>query len=288
MITGLIIIAVILGFGIFDFYNTRSWQMVTSADRNDKVFENRNKAYGAYEIRRNYDKRLIVILISLISGIGLTSAAVTVFRDNRPQGRTVKLGPMENFTENDKKTEDDKVEDTKDEKKATTEKQQAMQKFVEFKINDKIIQQDTVGPIEDGKLIGTDDHQGKDEFGGNENKPTDDTNGEQDTKEITQDDNGVPFDITEEAYFQGGKGKMIQFIVNNISKNIEFSGTCKVRFVVKKDGSIGKIWVVKKVPNCPECDQSVVETVQKMPLWVPAKQNGTPVNSYFILPVTFE
>lgn len=285
MITGLVIIAIIVGIGIYDFYNTNSWQMVTSVDRNNKVFENRNKSYGAYEIRRNYDKRLILIILSIGSGIGLTSAAVNVFRDNTPPKPSVTIDIPENDPMDQNNKKDEIVEKTETENKPAA--QQAMQQFIGFKIDTQAIINDTVGPIDPGTPVGTETKPGDTGF-----NPTDggegQGNGNGESKPITQDENEVPFDITEEAYFQGGKGKMIQFIVNNISKNIEFSGTCKVRFVVKKDGSIGKIWVVKKVPNCPECDQSVVETVQKMPLWVPAKQNGTPVNSYFILPVTFE
>jgi protein TonB len=56
---------------LYDFFAARRWQQVTSANRNELVFEHRNKAYGAYVIRRDYDKRMIIILSSVILGLGL-------------------------------------------------------------------------------------------------------------------------------------------------------------------------------------------------------------------------
>ena len=41
----------------YDYFSARKWQQVTSSTRNDIVFANRNKEYGAYEIRKNYDKK---------------------------------------------------------------------------------------------------------------------------------------------------------------------------------------------------------------------------------------
>ena len=39
---------------------------------NEVIFANRNKSYGAYVIRKNYDKRMVIIMISVISTIGLS------------------------------------------------------------------------------------------------------------------------------------------------------------------------------------------------------------------------
>ena len=52
------LIAIVFIISLYDYYSSRSWQQVSSAERNDLVFEQRNKNYGAYEIRKKYDKRL--------------------------------------------------------------------------------------------------------------------------------------------------------------------------------------------------------------------------------------
>jgi len=37
------------------------WNNVVSSDRNEIVFADRNQAYGAYQIRKKYDKNIILI-----------------------------------------------------------------------------------------------------------------------------------------------------------------------------------------------------------------------------------
>ena len=50
----------------------KSWNNVTLDERNDLVFEGRNQAYGAFELRRNYNKRVTYI----IGGVILFSVAL--------------------------------------------------------------------------------------------------------------------------------------------------------------------------------------------------------------------
>ena len=40
-----------------------TWNDATFDNRNDIVFEGRNQAYGAYEIRRNYNIRVTYIVV---------------------------------------------------------------------------------------------------------------------------------------------------------------------------------------------------------------------------------
>ncbi len=51
----------------------RAWDNATRSVRNDLVFEGRHQGYGAYEIRRDYDRRF---LIALFSGIGIMGALI--------------------------------------------------------------------------------------------------------------------------------------------------------------------------------------------------------------------
>ena len=64
MIAILVIIGVVGAVSLYDFLNTRNWQQVTSAVRNDTVFQNRNREYGAYKIRKDYNRN--IVLLSLI------------------------------------------------------------------------------------------------------------------------------------------------------------------------------------------------------------------------------
>ena len=49
------------------------WNSIMASDRNEQVFENKNKAYGAYRIRSMYGG---VLAIAVFSGIFLVSGAL--------------------------------------------------------------------------------------------------------------------------------------------------------------------------------------------------------------------
>jgi len=65
---GLMVFIVIatLAVSLYDFFVSRNWQQLTSRERNDKVFEQRNKKYGAYAIRKSYNTVLSVIILCMI------------------------------------------------------------------------------------------------------------------------------------------------------------------------------------------------------------------------------
>ena len=85
MILILSIIVLVAVVSLYDYFSSRSWQRVTSNVRNNVVFENRNKEYGAYVIRRDYDKTLLIIMGSMLFGIGGVSAAYGSFSSSESE-----------------------------------------------------------------------------------------------------------------------------------------------------------------------------------------------------------
>ena len=90
--------------------------------------------------------------------------------------------------------------------------------------------------------------------------------------------------------FPGGELALLKWLNDNINyptiaQEQGIQGRVSLRFVVKPDGSVGDVEVVKGLD--PSCDKEAVRVVQKMPKWIPGKQNGNPVFVYFSLPVTF-
>lgn len=90
--------------------------------------------------------------------------------------------------------------------------------------------------------------------------------------------------------FPGGQDAMLKFIATHtiypseaIEKNIQ--GKVYVRFIVKSDGSVRNIAVIRGVHA--SLDAEAVRVVQSMPNWIPAQQNGKPVNVQFTLPINF-
>lgn len=92
------------------------------------------------------------------------------------------------------------------------------------------------------------------------------------------------------AEYIGGKEAVVHDIKNNLvypqkAKEEMMEGRVFVKFVVKKDGSTCCYSVVRSSDSVFE--QAALQTVKKLGRWEPAKINGKPVNSYFMLPVTF-
>lgn len=88
--------------------------------------------------------------------------------------------------------------------------------------------------------------------------------------------------------YVGGEAAMNAFIKKNINyPDHNFSGSCYVKFIIEKDGSIGKVNVLNGVKECPLCDKEAVRVVSMMPKWLPGVYNGKNVRTEFYLPIGF-
>ena len=97
--------------------------------------------------------------------------------------------------------------------------------------------------------------------------------------------------VEQPAEFPGGMAALMKWLSNNIrypeaAQQNDIHGRVVVKFVVEKDGSIGAATIVKGVDK--DLDREALRVVKKMPKWQPGKNNGVSVRSYFNLPVTFK
>jgi len=79
-----VIVALVTGFSLFDYYVNRNWEAITSVSRNEAVFAHRNRAYGAYALRSGYNKRMTLILGGLV-GFAALIFVVTFIIKNLPK-----------------------------------------------------------------------------------------------------------------------------------------------------------------------------------------------------------
>lgn len=96
--------------------------------------------------------------------------------------------------------------------------------------------------------------------------------------------------VEQNPEFPGGIKAMYNFISNNLKYPIEAvenrtSGKVFVRFIVRKDGSITDLKILKGIGY--GCDEETVRVFSQMPKWNPGTQNGIPVNVAFTAPVNF-
>ena len=101
----------------------------------------------------------------------------------------------------------------------------------------------------------------------------------------------VVFEVVEEMPdFPGGMKALMEYLSQNIKYPAEahakgIQGRVIVSFIVKKDGSISDIKVVRSVD--PYLDKEAERVIAAMPAWKPGKQRGQAVNVRFTVPVAF-
>lgn len=99
------------------------------------------------------------------------------------------------------------------------------------------------------------------------------------------------YDSTDEsAEFSGGMPALMKYLArsimypeNDAKENVQ--GKVIVKFIVEADGSISEPLVVKGVST--DIDNEALRVIRNMPKWIPAKNGGRAVASYFTLPVNF-
>lgn len=90
--------------------------------------------------------------------------------------------------------------------------------------------------------------------------------------------------------FPGGEAAMMNFLRNNIKypqKAFEekAQGNVIARFVVRKDGSIGDVELIRKVH--PLLDDEAIRVIKSMPKFEPGTVDGKPVNVWYTIPISF-
>jgi len=112
-----------------------------------------------------------------------------------------------------------------------------------------------------------------------------------DTTDTIKKDNEPIFTTVEEpAKYPGGDEALKKFIDENIEYPTQaiqdkISGTVFVQIIIEKDGSISDVKVLRGIGG--GCDEEAVRVISKMPNWIPAKQKGIPVRSFYIIPIIF-
>ncbi len=89
------------------------------------------------------------------------------------------------------------------------------------------------------------------------------------------------------AKFPGGEDSLKKFLakIKWPYTNDNISGPIKVSFYIEKDGSLTNFKIEKGVR--PDFDLVALETIKKLPDWLPATKSGKTIRSKHILPIDF-
>lgn len=90
--------------------------------------------------------------------------------------------------------------------------------------------------------------------------------------------------------FMGGIEAMKAFFAQNLKlpetvKSEDIKGRVFVRFVVRKNGKLDKVHLVKGPHD--DCNAEAIRVIKMMPSWIPASDKGDAVSAYHILPISF-
>lgn len=290
MVLTLSIMSIIVAFSLYDYFSSRSWQMVTSKERNETVFENRNKEYGAYKIRRDYDKRLLLIFLGFFVGIGGLWAASSLFRPVEHKKEVTIT--TENWTEDLFGKEEEQPEIPKPEVEQPAPKSMAeITAFREFTVTDNKDFDSKLNLVDENTNVGLKDQKGDlDEDPFDPNKINNNKGKEGGTGIETKiPEPKIHEYVDEDAIFPGGIPALRKYIAENIDINsIDGSAKVYLKFVVDTDGSISSVVVTKSSDDCPTCEKAAIKVVKSMPHWTPGKVNGQAVKSYYRLPINIQ
>ena len=256
------------------------------------LFENRNKAYGAYALRKGYKNRLLIALAAGLSFILLFVFILSAGKTksiHKPvveirEGIVIKSIEMpkeklkvpEKTKEVVRKKQATKIATIKyttpPEIKKDIEVKNEMAAIKELEV--KVIAEVTsIGKVADNTVV-------------IEKEPVVARNSSvKETEQTTPD-----FIMDErDPQFPGGQGALKQFLARNLSSPGQLEDGEKklvqIRFKVDKDGSVTTFEIVTS--GGIEYDQEVVRVCKKMPRWLPAIQNGINVPVSYMLPITF-
>lgn len=267
-----------------------------SSDWVDLVFEGRNKAYGAYRLRKSTTKRNILAMVAVVLLLIVAFIILTVKNfvdEQRAKVAMTQVAELTNYDQPKKKAEV-KQKKVEVEPERVVERVKSSIKFTapvikkdeEVKPDEELKTQDEL--MSTKTAIGTFDVKGNDDANGEILKAKDVIAEPEPPKH--EEENKV-FDIVEQQpMFPGGQTALMKYLSEHtkypvVAQENGVQGRVTVQFVVEKDGSISDVHVLRGVD--PSLDKEAVRVVKSMPRWTPGKQNGINVRVNYRVPVLF-
>ena len=267
-----------------------------SNDWSDLVFEGRNQAYGAYQLRKGTSKRNIWAMVFVAAVAALAYIGLSAYNSYQEAQKARFEAEMEaSLLEQKKEAKvERKAEAPKVEKAQVVERVKSsiaftppvIKKDSEVRPEDELKSQEEL--LQTKTAIGSFDVKGNDE-GAEVLK----------AKEIIVQEAEKPkeeetkvFDVVEQMpSFPGGMGALMQYLSSHIKYPVVaeengIQGRVICTFIVERDGSITDTRVARSVD--PSLDKEAVRVINSMPRWIPGQQNGSACRVKFTLPVTFK
>jgi len=264
---------------------------ILSTDLLDIIFDNRNKDYGAYNLRKSYNKHIrialffVMILSLLLCMLSLLKKSSMNFERSIPVilNPDIALSDFHPFHAIKAKS----VAKVSPLIKKTIIDDGPPKIVASININklpataSEILSSSIESPALEINFTGNGDGQGSD------NK----LSGEAAKELVAKKINKTPLNEAEiMPQYPGGVKALLEFLKINLHSPEDISDrdevSVKVKFVVNYDGKLESFEVLESGGNA--FDNEVVRVLKKMPLWIPGKSNGENVAVYYVVPVKFK
>jgi protein TonB len=244
----------------------------------DIVFEFRNQEYGAYQLRKKYNRNVIIALI--IGVVIISTAIITPYLNAKA---------LESRQKRAERQVDIQMEnlDTPNETVAPPPPPPPPpQDVVQQARYVPPVVVDSIKPEEAQQLMTADEAQV-------EVRNEEVVEVVEQVKEEVQEEEPEPepFVVVEEMpMFPGGDAELLKYIAEHtnypeVAKENNIQGRVIVRFCVTSKGGVNQVSVLKGVD--PELDAEAVRVVNSLPAFKPGKQGGKPVPVWYMVPITF-
>jgi periplasmic protein TonB len=238
------------------------------------IFENRNKTYGAYDLRKHYKS---AANISILSTVAFSAILITALSFS-PEKHSASSVLRENVIYDLSKPVD-QVRVPPPELKPPPEIIKSINNLQPRVVTDSLeatsfipITDEINATIKDGEV-------------------TDKVVYTEPVAPEIPIENKVFIVVEENPEFPGGNAALFKFISENLvyprdAQDNNIQGRVILKFVVNPDGSVDRIEVLRGVD--PLLDNEAIRVVKTLPKFRPGKQGGVPVHVWFTLPVLFK
>jgi len=254
----------------------------------DVVFTDRNKNYGAYELRKqngiNTSKALLIGVLSFVFVISLPTiinliAGFIPKKEDKVKIVPVVLQPPPPLNK---------------QKPPPPPPEPPKPKVDQVKFPPPVVKPDNEvkeQPPTIKELEVADPGQKNIKGDPNADIKIDEPVGNSDVKQVTEEDpNKIFTAVEQEPTPAGGMAAFYKYLGNNIrypavAKENNVQGKVFMQFVVERDGSLTDVKVIRGIGN--GCDEEAIRVLKNAPKWKAGIQNGRPVRVQYNVPISF-
>jgi periplasmic protein TonB len=257
----------------------------------DIVFEHRNKAYGAYELRTSYTSNLNRAFWIGVGCFMLMLLTNFIFARQKDKQETVV-----NVDLTAQSLPDDELPVIEKPKEVEPPKEVEQVKTIAYLVPEVVeeTENETPPPPQEAietAVISDKTQEGKESEGIAETPPVAVETAVTKAVELAEEDNSPFLTVEMKPSFVGGDKEMYKFLSQNLkypsaAQRANIQGKVFLKFIVEKDGSITGVETMKGIGF--GCDEEAARVVKLMPKWIAGKQNGRNVRVFFTIPVFFK